>query len=222
MQRTHTSRRRRQWVLRVGLFLVLSGLPVVSSSAEVINRVLAVAAGELITLSDVRGAIDLGLIDLGGAADPIAAALHELVQRELVLDEVERYAPPEPDPAAIERRLDTVRERFATRPDALRQVMASAGIGEARLRQWMVNDLRIEAYLRQRFGSAAQATPEEVAQYYRQHRDAFVRGGRRLTMEEAEPIARAALAEERRRALIAEWMAGLWRRTDVLMYLHQP
>jgi hypothetical protein len=197
------------------LFFVFSA----PSSAEIINRVLAVVAGELITLSDVRGAIDLGLVDLGGAADPIAAALHELIQRELVLDEVERYAPPEPEAAAIDRGVDVVRQRFAARPEQLRQTMTAAGISDAALRRWVTDDLRIEAYLGQRFGAAVQPTPEEVAEYYRRHRDAFVLGGRRLTIDEAEPVARNALAAEWRRALIADWTAGLWRRAEIMMYL---
>jgi len=199
--------------------LCLCGLFFIPASAEIINRVLAVVGGQVITLSDVRGAIDLGLVDIGGAADPVAAAVHELVERELVLDEVERYAPPAPETAAIERAVEAVRQRFAGRSEQFREVMTAAGISEAALRERLADDLRKDAYLRQRFGAAIQPTADEVADYYRRHRDAFVRGGRLLTMAEAEPIARDALAAERRRALIADWIQGLWRRADVMMYL---
>src|SRR5882672_5342805 len=77
------------------LCLVLSA----SAVAETIDRVLAVAAGQLIMLSDVTAARDLGLVTLNKAVDPgqsIGAILSTLIDRELVLAEVDRYAPPEP------------------------------------------------------------------------------------------------------------------------------
>src|SRR5262245_29227888 len=69
--------------------------------AETIDRVLAVAAGQIITLSDVNAARDLGIATPGAAADPVRAVLSQLIDRELVLAEVERYAPPEPAPDAV-------------------------------------------------------------------------------------------------------------------------
>lgn len=205
-------------MLRVAL-VALALLIAATASAEIINRVLAIVAGQLITLSDVKGTLDLGLVDVGEAADPIAAALDRMIERELVLDEVERYAPPEPGAAAIEQVLDDVRRRFAARPELFRQTLLTSGLTEAGLRRIIADDLRIEAYLGQRFGAAVQPTPEEVAEYYRRHRDAFVHDGRLLPPDEAEPIARKALAADRRRALIADWIAGLRRRADVVMYL---
>ena len=70
-------------------------------SAETIDRVLAIVAGQLITLSDVTAARELGLDGAASqtrAADPVRAVLNTLIDRELVLAEVERYAPSEPLP----------------------------------------------------------------------------------------------------------------------------
>ena len=44
-----------------------------AAAAETIDRVLAVVAGQLITLSDVTAARDLGLQTAEGAADPVRA-----------------------------------------------------------------------------------------------------------------------------------------------------
>lgn len=46
-----------------------------AAQPELIDRVLAVAAGEVITLSDVRAARELGRVDVGQAADPVRAVL---------------------------------------------------------------------------------------------------------------------------------------------------
>src|SRR3954471_10573043 len=100
-------------VLPMAIALVLAALvgPVVR--AETIDRVLAVVAGQLITLTDVTAATDLGLQTADGAVDPIRAVLTKLIDRELVLAEVERYAPAEPTAEAVDAAVARVRQRFA-------------------------------------------------------------------------------------------------------------
>jgi hypothetical protein len=102
--------RARHLIICLGLVALAASV----RSQELIDRVLAVAAGDLITLSDVRAALDFGLVDAGGAADPVRAALSRLIDRALILDEVNRYAPPEPAAAAIDDRVAQIRGRFAT------------------------------------------------------------------------------------------------------------
>ena len=84
-------------------WLVVAALGAAVLHAETIDRVLAVAADQLITLSDVTAAIDLGLQSTDGAADPVRAVLTKLIDRELVLAEVDRYAPAEPTTEAVDR-----------------------------------------------------------------------------------------------------------------------
>ena len=151
---------------------LLSGLGV---RAEVIDRVLAVVAGQMILLSDVTAARDLGLQTADSAADPVRAVLERLIDRELVLAEVDRYAPPEPDAAAVEREVARVRARFAASAD-FDGALARSGIDEKHLRETLRQDLRAAAYLEQRFASAG----------------------------------------DRRSQLVAEWLAGLRRRADVI------
>ena len=122
--------------------------------AETIDRVLAVAAGNLITLTDVTAARDLQLQTADGAADPIRAILVKLIDRELVLAEVDRYAPPEPGAAAIDREIEGVRARFGSQAE-LDAALQRSGIDEKHLRETLRQDLRIRAYLDQRFAAAA-------------------------------------------------------------------
>ena len=122
--------------------------------AETIDRVLAVVAGQLITLSDVTAAIDLGLQTAEGAADPVRAVLTKLIDRELVLAEVDRYAPPEPTAETVDREVARVRQRFPSAA-AFDAALARSGIDEKHLRETLRQDLRMRAYLDQRFSTVA-------------------------------------------------------------------
>ena len=119
-------------------------------AGEVIDRVLAVVSGSLITLSDVNAAHDLGLVTPRPSADPIRDVLSQLIDRELQLAEVDRYAPPEPSAADVDREVQTVQSRFPS-PAAFEEVLARSGIDLAHLRETMRENLRIRGYLAQRF-----------------------------------------------------------------------
>lgn len=130
--------------------LLMTGVPCSFAQGEVIDRVLAVAAGEVITLSDVRAARALGRVDPRDAADPVRVVLSQLTDRALVLAEVNRFAPPEPAVVAIEEALDAVTARFPS-AQAFDTALTQLGIDRAFVRDLLREDLRIRAYLDQRF-----------------------------------------------------------------------
>jgi hypothetical protein len=198
---------------------VLAWLPP-APGAQVIDRVLARVGAQVITLSDVRAATTLGFVRPSGAADPIAAALNVLIERDLMLAEATRFAAPEPDPAAVEAGLADVRRRFGSEAEWQAALDASAMTPE-RLRDIVRDNLRMEAYVDQLFSAPAQPTDDEVARYYEQHRADFVRDGRQLSLDEARDLARERATAERRRALVADWVAGLRSRT-VVANLYRP
>jgi len=131
--------------------VVCAGVPrAAAAQGEVIDRVLAVAGGEVITLSDVRAARELGRVDAGMAVDPVREVLSQLTDRALVLAEVNRFAPPEPTAAVLEEALDSVTARFASAA-AFDAVLVRLGIDRSFVRELLREDLRIRAYLDQRF-----------------------------------------------------------------------
>ena len=67
-------------------------------NAEIIDRVLAILPGQIVTLSDVEAALDFGLVEPPSGAERIAGGLSALVDRMLMLNEVRRVVPPEPRP----------------------------------------------------------------------------------------------------------------------------
>ncbi len=145
-------------VLVAALALAVAGTPVgaAAQTGELIDRTLAIIGDQAITQSDARTAVALGLVPApAGTSDP-AAVTPLLIDRLLMLREVQRYAPPEPAPAAIEARLAA---RRATLPDpqAWAGALAAGGFTEERIRAWIRDDLRIAAYLDQRFADDRRA-----------------------------------------------------------------
>jgi hypothetical protein len=190
-----------------------------TASAELIDRVMAIVAGRVITLSEVTAARELGLVDPPAGSDPVADALDHLIARELVLTEVDRYAPPAPTALQIDGRLAMIRARFST-PESFAAALTQWGYAEPELREIVRDDLRIQTYLDQRFAAAAQPTDEEVVTYYREHEAEFVMGGELPPLARIQETVRQRLATERRRTLIADWIAGLRRRSEVtVLYL---
>jgi hypothetical protein len=185
-----------------------------SRADEILDRVLAVVGGDLILLSDVSAARELRLVQMPAGADPIGAVLAQLIDRELVLAEVERYAPPEPPASAVEREVDVVRRRFAS-ADAFRAALARTGIDEGHLRETIRENLRISAYLDQRF-TVLSPTEEEVARFYRDSPARFTVNGRLQPYESVRGDAASAWVAARRKQLVDEWIAGLRRRADII------
>lgn len=198
--------------LLVGMLMVPSSVS--AQQPELIERTLAIVGGRVITLSDARAAAVLGLVDIGKSADTVDAAMTLLVERELVLREVQRYAPPEPSESAIDARVESLRQRY---PDAgaFTRALEALGFSQPRLVSWIRDDLRIQAYLAQRFAAAGAPTEQEVSTAYTSRRAEFEKSG--TTFEQATPILREQLAAARRRELIADWVADLRRRTEVVL-----
>jgi hypothetical protein len=124
------------------LVAMLSG-----QAQELVDRTLAIIAGRTVTLSDARTALALGLVE---GAEVDSGVVQRLVDRELMLREIDRYDPPEPSAERIDERLAAARAA-AGGQDGLARVLRDGGFAERRLRAWIRDDLRIEGYLQQRF-----------------------------------------------------------------------
>jgi hypothetical protein len=186
--------------------VVLALLLALPASAQVIDRVLAVVDGRLVTLSDVRVSTALGLIQ----ASEVSVAADRWIERLLILQEVDRFAPPEPPAAEIDGRLARV-----LAPPGTSARLAELGVTADWVRRWVRDDLRIESYIEQRFAGSLEPGPEEVENYFRQNPGELVRDGRRLGEAEAQALARERLMTSRRRALVADWLDGLKRRAAI-------
>jgi parvulin-like peptidyl-prolyl isomerase len=183
-----------------------------TAAAEVIDRILAVVNGSIVTLSDVQAASRFGLV----APDPKAPAgvLEQLIDRRLMVAEVDRYGPGEPPPARVDEAMAGTRRRFDS-DAAFDTALRETGQTAAELRRQHRDALRVEAYIEQRFGSLMQPSEDEILAHYRAHEAKFTRAGVVRPYDEVRSEVRAALVAERRADAIREWIAGLRRRADV-------
>lgn len=159
--------------------------------AETLDRILAVAAGHVIMQSDVRAFVDLQLAGAATGPDQDRNARDEqvltyLIERRLVLDEVDRYVVADPPTTDVERRLAAVAARFRSEEE-LADVLARVGYTIDDLRQVLRDDARRDAYVESRFGP----------------------GG-------------APADDERRTAMMADWVAGLVARGPVMRIRRAP
>lgn len=181
--------------------------------AEIIDRMLAIVAGDLIMMSDVAAAVEFGLVPSAPAVDLTRTVLSQLIDRSLMLAEVERYAPPEPSRAAVDREYQAVADRFSS-ADAFEAALTRYGIDESSLRATLRANLRLRAYLEQRF-TTVPPSDEEIAEYYRTHQDRFSRGGQVQPLEAVRADVVQALGLDRRQSMVDEWLAGLRRRATI-------
>ncbi len=130
----------------------------VRASPEVIDRVMAVVDGQPITLSDVDAALAFHLVDQPAQVEPLAGALDRLIDRALMLADVERYRPAPPPAEPIDAQVAEI-ERRAGSAAALDRQLAAVGLSRELLRRWIRDDMMIRAYLDERFGVSTPARP---------------------------------------------------------------
>jgi hypothetical protein len=190
-----------------------------SLRAEVIDRILAVVDTQIVTLSDVRAALKFALVPEDVSTDPIAAVLQRLIDRRLMLAEVDRYAPPEPAPAAVEAAMGVIERRFK---DALEMEIAlnQSAMSREELRRYVRDTLRLETYFQQRFSTVVQPSEDELVRYYREHPAEFTVSGKLQPLETARDAVRGAVIRQQRDVLVQQWVEGLRRRGAVqVLYL---
>jgi hypothetical protein len=158
----------------------------------------------------------LGLVNTAGAADPVGSALDQLIERSLQLIEVERYAPPEPSAEDIEARLQVIRQRTGSE-EKLQRTLTVLGLTTERLKAIARDDLRLQAYLNQRFAPMTEPPEEEVSRYYREHQREFMRDGVLQSLSQVAGEIRRRLEAALRAERIDEWSRQLRFRADVLV-----
>ncbi len=216
MRRLTTTPRARGWrIPALAALAAAAWLAAAPAAAQVVDRVVAGVGSGVITLSDARAVLAFGFVQPTGAS-PLAEAVDYLVNRQLILDEVNRYAEPAPDPGLLDQRLAEVRARFADAA-ALQRAVDATAMTQLRLRDFVSDTLRIESYLDQRFNAQAQPSPDEVERYFEDHRAEFATGGETPPFEAVRARVQARVLTERRTALIADWLDRIRRRSTVVI-----
>jgi len=195
---------------RAALALIVAcGLGVSLAAQTLLDRVVARVNGSVILLSDVRAAVLFGLVDGPAESDD---AVEQMVQRALLVEEVNRFPPPEPTAEAIESELARMRARAGVSID---EVERTTGLGAENVRSFARDRLRVQAYIDQRFGLTVPLTDEQVLQYYRAHPEEFTTSGQLTPFERAQGLVRERASLEQRQRTISQWLRDLRARADV-------
>ena len=147
---------RRAWRVAGVVSLSLASL----AAQQVLDRVVARVGSTAITQTDVDAAIAFGVVARRAAGDD-RDAVRELIDRRLMLAEVNRFPPAEPSDAAIMELAAKMRSQAG--PDVA-GVMKRTGADDKRLLELARDTLRIQAYITQRFGSGPQVD-QQVARW---------------------------------------------------------
>ncbi len=214
------------WRCSLAALLTLSWSPARAQSPAasgpggemLLERTVAVVGGAVITQSDVDLAVTLGLVR-PGADGGAASATGAVIDRWLMLREVARFSPAEPGEAVLQAQLAAVRDRIGGE-EALAGALVRGGFTTARLVAWLRDDVRVAAYLEQRFASAGAPADADVAAYVETHRAALEQSG--VAPADLARVARERLVTERRRDLIGDWLGDLRRRTEVVEFTRRP
>ena len=198
--------RTRRAALVLGLLAAVAG-PLAGQT--LLDRVVARVNGSVILLSDVRAAAAVGLIE---AAPDSPDAVEQMVQRALLVEEVNRFPPPEPTGEAVDGELARLRERAG---GSLDDVERTTGIQADHVRLFARDRLRIQGYIDQRFGVTVPLTEEQVLQYYRTHPEEFTANGALVPFDRAEGLARERAGLEQRQRTINQWLRDLRTRANV-------
>jgi hypothetical protein len=198
------------WYLVAALATVA---PLQPAAQQLLDRIVARVGATVITQTDVEAALALGIVEPRPGEDRTAAGTRQLIDRQLLLAEVARFPPMEPSAADV----DALVARMRTRAGAdFAALVKRTGLDEQRIRDLARDSLRIQAYLDQRFGAAAQASVQEARDYYEAHPQEFMRNGALAPFEEVETAARESASADRRGRTVAQWLADLRTRGDVV------
>ena len=124
------------------------GQQALTAGAAEIDRVLWSFNGVIITTTDIWQARQLKLVS-GQGTD--AEVLRALQNRQLILMEVRRVPPAAPGSGDIASRRREWEASLGPGAD-VRGMLTKAGMSERACDVWLTDDLKIQAYLRERFG----------------------------------------------------------------------
>lgn len=139
----------------------------VPESRVLVDRLMAWVDEDPIFLSDVRRALDLGLVrtDDGENGSAEDRALDRLVDQRLRLHDVERYESTPIPTSTVDRQIADFEERFGGAA-GFDRLLAEHGIGRDEMRGLVRRQLRILAYVEERLGARIFVDEETLLEHY--------------------------------------------------------
>ena len=192
-----------------------------SLDATIFDRIAIVVNSQVIKDSDIER--DLRVVDFLNrdklAIDPATrkTAANRLIDQVLIRREIqvgEYQTPSQSEADKLFQQID--KDRFANRA-ALVKALASYGLTEDQLKQYLLWQLTVLRFVDQRFRPAVLVTDQEIEQYYNEHRSQFQKGGsaQRQSLDEARGEIQQTISGDRMNKLFYAWLAARRKSANV-------
>jgi hypothetical protein len=183
------------------------------STAVVLDRIAVIVGKRVIKTSDIdsdqRLTAFLNREPLRTDSQNRRPSAERLIDQEIIRQEIISGGyrrPAEGQAAALEAQL--TRDRFAGSESRLREELARYGLSENDLREQLLWQLTVLAFIDQRFQAGAVVTDEDVRSYYDQHLADLRRQNPRASNYDAlEPQIRKLLEGERVNQSFNQWLS---------------
>jgi peptidyl-prolyl cis-trans isomerase SurA len=184
--------------------MLLSGAP---AAAVLLDKILAVANGEVLTLQDFEDHLALRRIFQPSAVEGDRdRAFQRFVDQTLIRQEALRTRIVEVEDAEVTQQLHAVGQQPARQAE-LGKLIQERGLSLNRVRTWLRQQLVAEAFIDRRIRLFVRVSDGQINQYYQQHQQAI-----------GEPLSDA--VREQIRRLLIEQQVNV-RLTDVVEELRR-
>ena len=198
-------------------FLSLAGVLLFSQIGYsfILDRILVLVNGEMITASDLRTA---EVIHVSEKPIHQGALLERLIDEKLLIEEAQRFEIPIPEEDEISLSLLNLKEQYQSEK-VFQKVLIEKGITQEMVNEGLKNQLLITRFLDQRINFFVIVTPKELNQYYENHQNDYPRREfDEVLKEEIEQKVIHAKAEKKKR----EYLSKLRKDSEIRMVLHNP
>jgi peptidyl-prolyl cis-trans isomerase SurA len=221
---------------RVGALLGWIGCALLVSTAataqqsELVDRIVAVVDGEVITLQQLHRAIALASTDLvsGGGicgdseatADSERAVLECMVDNLLVFQHVRRF----PQFGVLQEDIETEYAALVAQFDSrqsFEEELANRGLTPTEVRYDLEREALIGNYISARYRTVVDVRESELRRYHEEvlRPEMERRGAATPAFEAVEDEIRAILIETEVNRRVDEWIADLRRRAEIVVYI---
>lgn len=206
----------------IARFVILVGILIAASRAEIIDRIAVTVDNRVITASQIILEIRLTAFLNGNKLDfSLAArrnAANRLIEQMLIRREMEvgRYSAP--SPSDVEPMLKAVQEQRFPHAGEYLQAFTQYGITEEELKAYLLWQLTLLRFLDIRFRPGVEVTDAQIQSYYDKNRanlEARAGGSGNPTLDDLRDRIRRILTEEGVDRQMDAWLAEARKRSRI-------
>jgi hypothetical protein len=207
----------RPWGLQTTLLLLVLLLPF-ALQAELVDRIVATVNTEVITASELSGAVALNQ-RLGNADKDRTAmeatTLDGLINRRLLVQEAHRLKFVEVSEQERSAEVENVAKRFASDKE-FSDFLAALDMTRQDLARMLGEQLLVERFVEKKVGLFVRVTREEAESYFNEHAAEF----KDKRFQDVQKMISALLTEKKMGLQLAQYLAELRGRANIRISAH--